>query len=802
MNKKLDFKLILIGLTVHSIIFYSIFDVYFKSPLVHGMNPIPKFTKKSPAKRLVLFVADGLRSDTFFNLIDENESMFLSQKKNANALFAISNTQVPTESRPGHVAMIAGFYEDISAIAKGWKENPVEFDSFFNKSKYTWAFGSPDILNLFKKSSNNVFLQMYDSSIEDFASQNATVLDTWVLHHFKKFIYHSQVNKTETKMLKEDGIVFFFHLLGIDTHGHSKKPHSVEYKSNVVYVDNLVREINQIIDEYYSGDNGTAFVFTADHGMTDWGSHGSGDDSERLTPFVAWGAGVNSNARYDRQNLLNIQQISIAPLMAHLIGVPIPINSMGKLPLEILNSNLEIKSLALKQNALQIIEQLKIKYDHCKKTAIFFKEFGDLKLDDVLNNLKSIDSYIQNENYNRAVISSKLISEHFFPYFLRSKFCIISSCVGWIMYLLNHNLKSIIPSELDKKVIKSSSINKIFLGLIVTTLLAAYYQSFPLSYYFYTLLPILLWRKSDQRIMKLIVVFSSILLGIFPLLPVIQGYAHLLLVYIGSVCSNVIFFFLMKRLETIRNSRFSKLMAGLNILSFFNIVWIRISIENNSSLPLLGQLYESLFVLFLGLQMVSWLLIESYTYSGEFNVDFALNKKRSSFFTESNEDDECESMKWSNVFRVYLLIFHLLLAFFGTGNMASINSFDPVSVYCFITVFSPFLMGFLLFLKITIPFLIVVVVFYCVYDIIHLSIKNSYVFLMIMCDLMALHFFFLIRTEGSWLDIGTSISHYIIVMIKIIIVSVLFSVAHFLFKCEITRFKVFKKIKDRLIKND
>lgn len=75
--KKLDFKIILIGLSVHIIIFYSIFDVYFKSPLVHGMKPIDKFTKKNPAKRLVLFVADGLRSDTFFNLIEENDSMFL-----------------------------------------------------------------------------------------------------------------------------------------------------------------------------------------------------------------------------------------------------------------------------------------------------------------------------------------------------------------------------------------------------------------------------------------------------------------------------------------------------------------------------------------------------------------------------------------------------------------------------------------------------------------------------------------------------------------------------------------------------
>jgi len=92
---------------------------------------------------------------------------------------------VPTESRPGHVAMISGFYEDISAIATGWKENPVEFDSVFNRSRYTWSWGSPDILSMFSKSSANVFTKMYDSQIQDFASKDASALDKWVLHHFK-----------------------------------------------------------------------------------------------------------------------------------------------------------------------------------------------------------------------------------------------------------------------------------------------------------------------------------------------------------------------------------------------------------------------------------------------------------------------------------------------------------------------------------------------------------------------------------------------------------------------------------------
>ena len=143
----------------------------------------------------------------------------------------MSHTQVPTESRPGHVAMISGFYEDISAIATGWKENPVEFDSVFNRSKYTWSWGSPDILNMFSKSSKNVFPRTYDANIEDFAANDASALDTWVLHHFKKFFYHSQMNLTSANMLKEENIIFFVHLLGIDTNGKLKNKTKKSFKN-------------------------------------------------------------------------------------------------------------------------------------------------------------------------------------------------------------------------------------------------------------------------------------------------------------------------------------------------------------------------------------------------------------------------------------------------------------------------------------------------------------------------------------------------------------------------------------------
>lgn len=64
---------VFLSVVIHSVFLYSVFDVYFKSPIIHGMTPYST-PLPAPAKRVVLIVADGLRADKFFEVNEAGES--------------------------------------------------------------------------------------------------------------------------------------------------------------------------------------------------------------------------------------------------------------------------------------------------------------------------------------------------------------------------------------------------------------------------------------------------------------------------------------------------------------------------------------------------------------------------------------------------------------------------------------------------------------------------------------------------------------------------------------------------------
>jgi phosphatidylinositol glycan class N len=127
-------------------------------------------------------------------------------------------------------------------------------------------------------------------------------------------------------------------------------------------------------------------------------------------------------------------------------------------------------------------------------------------------------------------------------------------------------------------------------------------------------------------------------------------------------------------------------------------------------------------------------------------------------------------------------IFFCYEAFFGTGNIASISSFELSSTYRFVTVFNPHLMAALLILKLVIPFALVAVVFGVLCRVLVLNEWHLFYLVIALADVMTLNFFFLVRDYGSWLEIGSSISQFALTNFFLIIQLILFGISQFLLR--------------------
>ncbi|KAK2859356.1 hypothetical protein Q5P01_003976 [Channa striata] len=910
----------LVGLTVHVVFFISIFDIYFTSPLVHGMTP-QVISLAPPASRLVLVVADGLRADSLFTPLPNGSSRapYLRSVIEERGTWGVSHTHVPTESRPGHVALIAGFYEDVSAVAKGWKENPVEFDSVFNESRHTWCWGSPDILPMFAKgaSGDHVYTYTYPAEEEDFASTDASKLDTWVFTQVKSFFQSAKSNSSLRASLFEDKNIFFLHLLGIDTNGHAHRPMSREYLENIGLVDSGVAELVSIVEDFFGYDGRTAYVFTSDHGMTNWGSHGAGHPSETLTPLVAWGAGVHNAQRVtgpqpyndpylqdwklEHLRRVDVSQADIAPLMSSLIGVPIPVNSVGVLPLSYLNNSDQFKAESMYINALQVLDQFKVKMTHKKETTLSFlftpyKQLTESKQEEFRHKAKTL---IKQAKYEDAIsMCQSLISqslEGLVFYHTYDRFflgcSVVLGFVGWTSYvalviLKTHTSLNRYPNLLRQN--PNYTLWRLCMCVTVVITVFLFIQRSPVTYYIYCLLPVPIWYSVLKEsatltnlihsaptlplwkclgyfvlvaigIELLVVSFfhramltvglavlalwpflsglfprakfqtlswflGCLCLAVFPLMPVVGREPNIHLV----TCAGLLTLFTSacylwssrQRTPLHLGSRqqFVAQMLHVAVCAYVPSL-THSSLQQKQGLPLLNQiiswttlassmlvpllsstrLFHRLLSIFLSLTatylllstgsealfppVLSWLMFVWINIEQEAMIAQGVSGRQELSFVDfsANIDiTKIRQLKLDDIRRSYFFVFFIITAFFGTGNIASINSFDPASVYCFLTVFNPFVMGGLMMWKVIIPFIIVMCTFETIQVATQLSSRSLFFIVLVISDLMALHFFFLVQDHGSWLDIGTSISHYVIVMSMTIFLMILSVVTHIL----------------------
>lgn len=543
-----------LAVVFHLIYTYSIFDIYFVSPIVSGMRSYgvdrPTDTP-APAQRLVLFVADGLRADKAFQAFPDPApaaqsdelirlTPFIRDKVLEHGTFGVSHTRVPTESRPGHVALIAGLYEDVSSVTTGWKLNPVNFDSVFNRSRHTWSWGSPDILPMFKEGAvpGRVDAETYAEEAEDF-SVDATHLDTWVFDKVHELFESAKSDPELDAKLREDKLVFFLHLLGLDTTGHAFRPYSKEYLNNIKIVDKGVQAVTKLVEDFYADDK-TAFVFTADHGMSDLGSHGDGHPDNTRTPLVVWGSGVaqpqkttkgvapghedgfSSDWGFDQVERHDVAQADIAALMAYLVGVDYPVNSVGQLPLDYLNANPKEKAMAALANTRGVLEMYRVKEEQKRTAVLRYVPFEPLSGDgetSIEGRFANLEALISNGAYEESIVlSSELLVvgldglrylQTYDWLFLRT--VVSLGYLGWIAYALTTVIDLHVLHGTSDSHRTMASIS-FFSSILVVLFSIFLYQGSSWRYYFYGFFPVYFWEEVFAR-RKALIAGRQIILG-------------------------------------------------------------------------------------------------------------------------------------------------------------------------------------------------------------------------------------------------------------------------------------------------
>ncbi|KAJ5108903.1 GPI ethanolamine phosphate transferase 1 [Penicillium angulare] len=546
-----------LAVVFHLIYTYSIFDIYFVSPIVSGMRSYGVDRASgttAPAQRLFLFVADGLRADKAFqafpdpspeNPAEQSDELirlapFIRSKVLSEGTFGVSHTRVPTESRPGHVALIAGLYEDVSAVTTGWKLNPVNFDSVFNQSRHTWSWGSPDILLMFRDGAEpgRVDADTYAEEMEDF-STDAPHLDTWVFDKVHELFESAKSDPELDRKLREDKLVFFLHLLGLDTTGHAHRPYSKEYLNNIKVVDRGVQAVTKLVEDFYADDK-TAFVFTADHGMNDLGSHGDGHPDNTRTPLVAWGSGVakplsntpgaitghedgfSSDWGFDEVRRHDVEQADVAALMAYLVGLDYPVNSVGQLPLNYIDGSPKEKALAALSNTRGVLEMYHVKEEQKRAAMIRYVPFEPLSGDgetSIEGRFANLEALISNGEYEESIrLSSELLLagleglrylQTYDWLFLRT--IVTLGYLGWIAYSLTTVIDLHVLHGTSDSHRTTASIS-FFSSVLVALFSVFLYQSSSWRYYFYGFFPVYFWEEVFAR-RKALIAGRQIVLG-------------------------------------------------------------------------------------------------------------------------------------------------------------------------------------------------------------------------------------------------------------------------------------------------
>ncbi|KAL4474707.1 hypothetical protein ABPG72_002300 [Tetrahymena utriculariae] len=938
-NKYL-WKMIGLGLLLHVLFLFSIFDVYIQSWRPLGMTPVEPFNKKPLAKRLMLFQYDGGRSDIIYGLQSESDEpeigkprvpLIHNRIKEGKASFGIQYAAVPTESRVCVQNMMGGYQEDMTAILSGWaSHHGLEYDRIYNHVKAGFFFGPSIISSIFESQNCPSCVRVdyfLDSEINYYDHEQASTFDKLNYDKIKRLfngtLVEDRKNKTlydkepgDKEKLAEDKLMVYMNWVSCDAIGTGFKPTNKEYRKSIRTAAKYIEEIEEDINKYYGNDGETAFILLADHGIADIGAHGDGNPQNTWTPFVLWGKGIKpADDEQDPKNpethddfskkwgltmkkRFDIDQSQLPSLISSILGLPIPMNNEGVLPLKLLDATEVYKANILLQNAYQLqttyskIQELVqerqkwffTEYEHSPKKILNFLSELKKQVDQIASKSEDGKSATkeQNEELNRIISDTYVEIQNIrsgisYLKLYQKTLLQIAVALGYVSFMLlcfavvfryintNQDKENRIVQQNTVPFVKNFSLiitlcftAFILLYLNVTQSKPVYYAyfGFPIffSYQFYKHRHFMN-EGWGQNILKLICsyaliglagqclmysfferefisynflaisVFSlihskysfgqitgpvlrwslaCILISIFPLLPPIQGVSDINYIF-GFICITITTFYISfyhfkheletsvkamtisilycggisLYLRTVASSTVPYYIFAINWIILFSLVGsiVFLNLHKNSDPQL--RLY-SLIVIMINLQ-----LLFGISYDTLFILIF-------SFLLKTWVDHEKEvSVLIQNkqilpyhFYTAFKFILIMNISFFGIQDLVSLGSFNYESITRFLVNLQEILTLVLMLFKLSFPFLCGASAFIVVCKLAYKQLSTIGLFMLsiIFAEIMTINFFFMIRTEGTWQEKGSSVARFVISSLLTLLYVSLFFIAHILFK--------------------
>jgi phosphatidylinositol glycan class N len=180
--------------------------------------------------------------------------------------------------------------------------------------------------------------------------------------------------------------------------------------------------------------------------------------------------------------------------------------------------------------------------------------------------------------------------------------------------------------------------------------------------------------------------------------------------------------------------------------------------------------YEGLFYVAFSITLLAWVRLEYAVHA------FTQGKAKKETAVAQRQQRKPGAFRPLSLSDARIALFFMVLlqsAFFSTGNIASISSFSLESVSRLIPVFDPFSQGALLILKIIIPFFLISANLGVLNK--RLGVAPSALFMVVLTasDVLTLYFFWVVKDEGSWLEIGSTITHFAIASFLCVFVAAL-----------------------------